>query len=313
MGAVGPVPGPALPEPPGAVTPPVTPRRVRGRNRNEIADWLEEVNPQETADLEDLDLLVDFSNTPTAKTKSGRVTRPPAKYSDDHENMRAREIKDLEKVRRLSIGRTNPDKLARKAATRFETNAELLAARRELAEAEAELRREEAERVRLQAEAEAEATRELTREEEAELLSRSSTLVQRTPPSQIGVNFRKSTLTARTPVPSTDGKPAQLTRTETVDLSFTGARYKSTPEPIAGPSGVSRSGRSVKSNVLPQSIISTKKGSIKTSKSKGLASTQGDREAIEDRTSNPFSTSSRIGSSPASSAPPKGLDELDSD
>ena len=258
----------------GAAAPPITParrprgggritpesaRRIRGRERHEVAEWVENIDPQERADLEDPDLLVNFGNEPVAgdepvvQTRTGRVVRPPQRYSDANEAARARNAKEAENIvraKKLSMAEVKPtsivfNKAATKTVAKYEANLELLKAKQDVAQAEAEHQRDLARAARLraveadleaiseidQAEAEAEAAEELARvaEEERRLaLQKWESAINAPPPTAGASNVditRRSTLMARTP-------PAQ---TGASNLGISGRSTLTARTPVTAP------------------------------------------------------------------------------
>ena len=258
----------------GAAAPPITParrprgggritpesaRRIRGRERHEVAEWVENIDPQERADLEDPDLLVNFGNEPVAgdepvvQTRTGRVVRPPQRYSDANEAARARNAKEAENIvraKKLSMAEVKPssivfNKAATKTVAKYEANLELLKAKQDVAQAEAEHQRDLARAARLraveadleaiseidQAEAEAEAAEELARvaEEERRLaLQKWESAINAPPPTTGASNVditRRSTLMARTP-------PAQ---TGASNLGISGRSTLTARTPVTAP------------------------------------------------------------------------------
>ena len=258
----------------GAVAPPITParrprgggritpesaRRIRGRERHEVAEWVENIDPQERADLEDPDLLVNFGDEPVAgdepvvQTRTGRVVRPPQRYSDANEAARARNAKEAENIvraKKLSMAEVKPtsivfNKAATKTVAKYEANLELLKAKQDVAQAEAEHQRDLARAARLraveadleaiseidQAEAEAEAAEELARvaEEERRLaLQKWESAINAPPPTAGASNVditRRSTLMARTP-------PAQ---TGASNLGISGRSTLTARTPVTAP------------------------------------------------------------------------------
>jgi hypothetical protein len=140
MGLANPDPGPVVPGLPGAAALP-----IRGRNRRDVADWLAGVDPQERDDLGNQTMLEDLGFTPVTRTRTGRVVRPPVRYSDAEEDRRMRdekEARDIVKAKRQSMGNVAPAESATRAVARHRANLELIQARKEVAEAEAKYRAE---------------------------------------------------------------------------------------------------------------------------------------------------------------------------
>jgi eukaryotic-like serine/threonine-protein kinase len=143
---------------------------IRGRNRRDVADWLAGVDPQERDDLGNQTMLEDLGFTPVTRTRTGRVVRPPVRYSDAEEDRRMRdekEARDIVRAKRQSMGNVAPAESATRAVARHRANLELIQARKEVAEAEAKYRAE-AKRLSMSKSAEKTLTREEADRELAE-------------------------------------------------------------------------------------------------------------------------------------------------
>jgi hypothetical protein len=165
MGLANPDPGPVIPGLPGAAALP-----IHGRNRRDVADWLAGVDPQERDDLGNQTMLEDLGFTPVTRTRTGRVVRPPVRYSDAEEDRRMRdekEARDIVRAKRQSMGNVAPAESATRAVARHRANLELIQARKEVAEAEAKYRAE-AKRLSMSKTAEKTLTREEADRELAE-------------------------------------------------------------------------------------------------------------------------------------------------